>query len=176
MTYLGRIVGVIVVVLLVVGAMVFFFFRSSFSAEGLHRVQSLLGMEAPQPERHIVDNGFHGWAILNFGVDGAAPLAADNGVLIVEYPASGRLETSTPAPADAGFLHREYYRRTDNGLEPLSRMGDIWGEYNLRVVTDDQGTVAELSTGFFVGTLAEFRAAERPRTGFDPPELPALQD
>jgi hypothetical protein len=44
------------------------------------------------------------------------------------------------------------------------------------VVTDEQGAVTERSTGFFVGTMAEFRAAERPRTGLEPPELLTLQD
>jgi hypothetical protein len=172
---LGRIFGVIAAVLLSVGAMAFFFFHYSFTAEGLHRVQSAMGMDAPRPERHIVENGFRGWAILNFGIEGAAPLPVDHETLIVEYPASGRLETSTPAPDDAGFLHREYYRRTDNGLEPLSRMRDIWGEYNVLVVNDGTTAPAGRSAGFFVGTLAEYRAAEKPSFGPTLPDLLPLE-
>jgi hypothetical protein len=55
-------------------------------------------------------------------------------------------------------------------------MGEIWGEYNMRVVTDDQGAVTERSAGFFVGSMAEFRVAERPTAGFEPPEIPPLPD
>jgi hypothetical protein len=173
---LGRIVGVIAAVLLSVGAMEFFFFRYAFTAEGLHRVQTAVGVEAPQPERHIVENGFRGWAVLHFGVEGASPLPEDNGVLVVVYPASGRLATSAPAPGDAGFLHREYYRRTENGLEPLSRLGEVWGEYNVPVVTDDRGAETGRSAGFFVGTLAEFRSSDRPSVGPGLPDLPPLQN
>jgi hypothetical protein len=172
----GRIVGAIAALILFIGAAVFFFFRYSFSAEGLYRVQTALGMNAPLPERHVVPEDFRGWAVLHFGVEGAPPLSLDGETLVVEYPSSGRLETSTPPSGDEGFAHREYFRFTAQGLAPLSRMGEIWGEYNMRVVTDDQGAVSGRSTGFFVGTLAEFRAAERPRTGFEPPELPTLQE
>lgn len=173
---LGRIVGVIAAVLLLVGAMVFFFFRYAFNAEGLHRVQTAVGVEAPRPERHIVASGFRGWAVLHFGVEGALPLPEDDGVLVIEYPDSGKLETSTPAPDDEGFLNREYFRRTDDGLEPLSRMGEIWGEYNVRIVTDDRGGATSVSSGFFVGSFADFRATERPPAVSGLPDLPDLKN
>ena len=172
----GRIIGVIAGLLIFLGFAVFFFFRYSYTAEGLYRMQTAVGMDAAPPERHIVPEGFQGWAILQFGVEGAAPLPVDDETLIVEYPPSGRLETSTPAPDNAGFLHREHYQRTGGGLEPLTRTGEIWGEYNMVSSIDEQGTASGCSTGFFVGTLAEFRTAERPRTGFEPPELPTLQE
>ncbi len=173
---IGRIVGVTAALILFIGAAVFFFFRHAFTAEGLYRVQTAFGMDATLPERHVVPEDFRGWAVLHFAVEGAPPLPADHETLIVEYPQSGRLETSTPSSGDEGFAHREYFRDTAQGLVPLSRMDEIWGEYNLRVVTDELGAVTERSTGFFVGTLAEFRAAERPSTGHEPPELPQLQD
>jgi hypothetical protein len=168
----GRIVGVILGVLVVVGAAVFFFFRYSFTAEGLYRLQTAVGMDATPPERHIVPEGFRGWAVLRFGVEGAAPLPVDHETLIVEYPPSGLLESSTPGPDDAGFLHREYFRRTADGLVPLTRTGQIWGEYNMRVVTDELGAVTSRSSGFFVGTMTEFRQSERPRGIPEIPEFP----
>jgi len=173
---IGRIVGVIAALILFIGAAVFFFFRYSYSAEGLYRVQTAFGMDAPLPERHVVPEDFRGWAVLHFGVEGAPPLSLDGGTLVVEYPSSGRLETSTPSSGDQGFAHREYFRKTAPGLVPLSRMGEIWGEYNMRVVTDDQGAVTRRSTGFFVGSMAEFRAAERPTAGIELPEIPPLPD
>ncbi len=171
MMNLGRIVGVILAVLLLVGAAVFFFFRYSFTAEGLYRVQTAVGIDAAHPERHIVPEGFRGWAILHYGIEGAAPLPVENETLIVEYPPSGLLETSTPGPDDAGFFHREHFKRTAGGLEPLTRTGDIWGEYNMVSTIDDEGKETGRSTGFFVGTLTEFQKTERPRAF---PELPTL--
>jgi len=106
-------------------------------------------------------------------VEGAPPLESDEGTLVAEYPASGRLETSTPAHDDEGFFHREYFRRTDDGLVPLMRMAEVWGEYNMRVVFDEQHAVIARSSGFFVGSLEEFRKAERPRAEeWMPPALP----
>jgi hypothetical protein len=167
---------VILGVLVVVGAAVFFFFRYSFTAEGLYRVQTAVGMDATQPERHIVPEGFQGWAILRFGIEGADPLPVENNTLIVEYPPTGFLETSTPGPDDAGFLHREHFVRTEDGLEPLTRTGEIWGEYNMVSLIDDEGNASGRSTGFFVGTLTEFRQTERPHAFPELPDLPSPPD
>jgi hypothetical protein len=173
---LGRTIGIILAVLLLIGAAVFFFFRYSFSSEGLYRVQSAIGMDAVPPERHVVPEGFRGWAVMHYGVDAAEPLRDDNGTLVVEYDASGSLETSTPAHQDQGFLHREYYERTPDGLRLLRRTGEIWGEYNMRIATDDGGVITGRSTGFFVGSMSEFRESERPRPGPELPELPSRFD
>jgi hypothetical protein len=174
MANLGRLLAVIVGVLLVIGAAAFLFFRSSISSEGLYRMKTAVGLDAAAPERHIVPDGFKGWAVVHYGVEGAPPLSEDNGAQIVEYPADGRLDTSTPAPNDEGFLHRGYYVRTASGLAPLSRVGDIWGEFSHRMFEDDDpvaihrmlqdggGEQVRRSSGFFVGTLQEFRAAEWP--------------
>lgn len=169
---LGRILAVIAAVLLIVGAAVVLFFRYSFSSEGVYRVQTAMGLDAAPPERHIVPKGFRGWAVMHYGVDGAEPLGEDHGTRVVEYDSSGVLRTSTPAHDDQGFLHREYYERTDDGLRPLRRAGEVWGEYNMRIAYDDDGAVFSRTTGFFVGTMAEFRQAERPRPGPKLPELP----
>ena len=171
---IGRLVGVIAAILLLVGAAVFFFFRYSYSAEGLYRVRTAIGIDAAAPERHIVPADFRGWAILQFSVEGAPPLVENNGTLVAEYLASGRLATSTPAQDDQGFLHREYYRRTSDGLVPLRRLDEIWGEYNLRIVRDEGGAVTSRSSGFFVGTMDEFRQTERPIAGVELPNLPEM--
>ena len=189
----GRLFAAIAAVLLVVGASVFLFFRSSFSSEGLYRVQTAVGLDAAAPERHIVPEGFQGWAVVHYAVDGAPPLREEDDALIVEYPASGRLDTSTPAPDDEGFLHRGYYRQTTNGLAPLSRVGDIWGEFSHRAFTSDD--VREItddhvrsfagghlvggsrSSGFFVGSMQEFRATEWPVEHREPVGPgPAIED
>jgi len=135
-------------------------------------VQNAVGIDVSTPERHIVAEGFRGWAIVDFGVEGSPPLEVANRVTVVEYPAAGRLVTSTISPDAEGLLDREFFERKKEELVPLTRLDRIWGEYNLRAVTDDEGALVQRSFGFFVGTMAEFRAAERPLPGIGLPELP----
>ena len=162
MTNIGRLLAVILAVVLAVGAAVFLFFRSSIASEGVYRVATAIGLDSAPPERHIVPGDFQGWVVVHFGVEGAPPLGEDEGALIVKYPANGRLDTSTPAPDEEGFIQRGYYRKTATGLAPLSRAGDIWGEFSHRNFQDLFGAGAGRSTGFFVGTLKEFRATDWP--------------
>lgn len=174
MTDIGRLVGVIAGVVLVLGAAVFLFFRSSIASEGLYRMKTAVGMDASAPERHVVPEDFKGWVVVHYAVEGAPPLREDDGAVILEYPATGRLETSTPAPEDEGFLHRGYYRRTASGLAPLSRVSDIWGEFSHRAFEgDDAASIHQMledggggsirrSTGFFVGSMTEFLDTEWP--------------
>jgi hypothetical protein len=168
MTSIGRLIAVILAAVLVVGAAAFLFFRSSIASEGLYRVKTAVGLDASTPERHVVPEDFQGWVVVHYGVEGAPPLRENEGALIIEYPASGRLDTSTPAPDDRGLIHRGYYRRTTDGLVPLSRAGDVWGEFSHITFRDDRRTVAHRSAGFFVGTMTEFRATEWPSEHREP--------
>ena len=162
MTTIGRLLAVIAALFLVTGAAVFLFFRSSLSSEGIYRVKTAVGLDAAAPERHVVPEGFEGWAVVHYGVEKAPPLGKEDDALILEYPATGRLETSSPAPEDKGFLHRGYYTRTADGLAPLSRVGDIWGEFShIHLPDDGSGTVSR-SSGFFVGSMKEFMATDWP--------------
>ena len=172
MTNIGRLIAVIAAVVLVVGAAVFLFFRSSIASEGLYRVATAVGLNAAAPERQVVPEGFQGWAVVHYGVEGAPPLREDGDALILEYPATGRLDTSTPAPDDEGFIQRGYYRQTASGLAPLSRVGDIWGEFSHRNFLDDRSAAAGRSSGFFVGTMKEFLATEWPTEHRDPVGVP----
>ena len=162
MTHLGRLLAVMAGALLVIGAAVFLFFRSSIASEGVYRVANAVGLNAAAPERHIVPEHFEGWAVAHYGVADAPPLPENEGARILEYPPSGRLETSTPAPEDEGFIHRGYYRQTVDGLAPMSRLGEIWGEYTHLIVANDGSDAVGRSTGFFVGTMKQFRATEWP--------------
>lgn len=162
MTHIGRLLAVIVGLLLVIGAAVFLFFRSSIASEGVYRVATAVGLDVAAPERHVVPDDFQGWVVVHYGVEGAPPLREDEGALIVEYPASGRLETSTPAPEAEGFIQRGYYRRTAGGMAPLSRVSEIWGEFSHRQFKEVGFGVTGRSTGFFVGSMKEFRATDWP--------------
>jgi len=162
MANIGRLIAVIAAVILVLATAVFFLFKQSLFSEGLFRVETAVGLDTAPLERHIVPGDFCGWAVVHYAVEGTPPLREEDGALIVEYPADGRLETSTPAPDDGQLLHRTYSRRTSSGQVPLSRAGDIWGEYGHVIVGDDPANTVSRSSGFFVGTMAEFRASEWP--------------
>jgi hypothetical protein len=162
MANIGRLIAVLVGLLLVGGAAVFLFFRSSIASEGVYKIATAVGVDAAAPERHVVPEGFHGWAVVHYGVEGAPPLREEEGALIVEYPAAGRLDTSTPAPDAEGFIQRGYYTETADGLAPLSRVGDIWGEFSHLSFRFDGDMGGGRSSGFFVGTMQEFRATEWP--------------
>ena len=162
MTQIGRLIAVILAIVLVVGAFTFLFFRSPMASEGVYRVMTAAGLEAAEPERHVVPEDFEGWAVVRYGVEGAPPLQLEDGTRVIEYPASGSLDTSSPAPEDEGFLHRGYYRKTPDGLVPLSRAGDIWGEFTHLRFLEDTRPGAGRSSGFYVGTMAGFRATEWP--------------
>jgi hypothetical protein len=158
----GRLASVVAAVLLLLGIAAFFLFRFTYSSNRMAAFQEAIGMETAPPERHVVPEGFQGWAAVSYGIDGAPPLAEIDGVLVVSYPASGQLETSTPdRPAD-GFHHRQYFEQRGDLLAPLTRLGQIWGEYTMRTAGDETDALIRHSSGFFVGTFEEFRAAKRP--------------
>jgi hypothetical protein len=184
MPTIARVIAVLVALLLALGAAAFLFLRSPASSDAIYRTATAIGLDAAPPERHVVSEDFQGWAVVHFGVDGAPPLREEDGTLVIEYPASGRLETSTPAPEAGGFIQRGYYRQSPHGLMPLSRATEIWGEFShiahpdglapalrLDEIGDQAGGIspelgADLevlhSTGFFVGSMTEFRATEWP--------------
>ena len=168
---MGRVVAVAAAVVVIAGATVFFLFRYTFSAERLYQVQTSLGIEAPPPVRHVLPAGFQGWAIIHYGIDGTPELETVDGVMVAEYPESGRIKTSTEPPENDAFLNHEYFERTGSRLTPLNRLGQIWGEYHMRIAYDEEGRVFGRSSGFFVGSMAEFRAAERPRAHNELPPL-----
>ncbi len=158
----SRIITTIAVVVLVVGAALFYFFRTTLTSEGLYNVQQAIGMNPSPPERHIVAEGFNGWAVLQYGVEGAPELVTADNVIVIEYPPSGRLQTSTPPADNNGLLHKGYYEKHGDSVVPLERLSSIWGEYTLTRMIDDEGEVHGRSVGFFVGSLSEFRDNPRP--------------
>ena len=162
MSTIARAIAVIVALLLAIAAAAFLFFRSPLSSDVLYRTANAIGLDATPPERHVVPHDFQGWAVVHFAVEGAPPLREEDGALIIEYPSTGRLDTSTPPPEAEGFLQRGYYRDTANGLVPLSRATEIWGEFTHLAYREDGNVAGGRSAGFFVGEMNEFRATHWP--------------
>jgi len=163
---LGRIVGFVVTLVLLLAAAAFFFFRYTLTSGRLQKAQAAIGMEVAPPEKHIVPEGFRGWMKVDYGVEGAAPLGLEGEVVVLEYPGSGNLETSTPAPEADGMLHKQYFESRGGELVPLTRLSQVWGEYSMRSIEDDGSN--RRSSGFFIGTMGEFREAERPLPALGP--------
>ena len=159
---IGRVVAAAVATVVIAGAIVFFLFRYTFSAERLYQVQTSLGIDAPEPVRHILPAGFQGWAVIHYGIEGKPTLETVDGILVAEYSESGHIETSTKPPETISFLNHEYFERTGGKLTPLHRLGQIWGEYHLRLGSNEEGRELRRQSGFFVGSMAEFRESERP--------------
>ena len=82
MSTIARVIAVIAALLLAVGAAVFLFLRSPVSSDGLYRMATAVGLDAAPPERHVVPEKFQGWVVVHFAVEGAPPLAEDDGALI----------------------------------------------------------------------------------------------
>jgi arylsulfatase A-like enzyme len=90
-------------------------------------------------ERHILPDGFQGWAQVQYQVEGQPKLQLHEQVVQLRYPESGLLLTSTPA--NLSGVAREYFFDTANGLLAISA-DQIFGN-------PKEGK-------FFVGSAAEY--------------------
>ena len=61
------------------------------------------------PEKLLLPDGFVGWTRLDYGVDGASPLLRDGEYVVVRYPASGHLVTSSVLTGTYGLSTVYYY-------------------------------------------------------------------
>lgn len=107
------------------------------------------------PSKFLVPSGFIGWLLLDYEVKDAPPVPVENSLKTFEFPASGRLATSSPGP-DMGAADQFFYYSPDGSLEEIPNDyrnggGMIWGSH--------QGTRDGLlrQFGFFVGTEQQFK-------------------
>jgi hypothetical protein len=56
-----------------------------------------MGRPIAEPEVHLLPDGFVGHVVLRHGIAGAAPLDRDGDARVYRIPASGEVETETPA-------------------------------------------------------------------------------
>jgi len=70
------------------------------------------------PYRFYIPNDYVGWVQVDFEVQGAAPLATQDGYRLVRFSASGRFGTSSPM--ESGWAHDEFYAYGSSGESRLS--------------------------------------------------------
>jgi len=122
------------------------------------------GMEEGIPERHLVPDGYRGWAIVAYNMSGRPELPVEDGVLVFRYSESGRLETSSPW--NHGIKRKEFFTHGPAGQTALLKVGPnrrIWGVYDLSRVSDNEGDSggSGWQSGFFVGTHEDFDGANK---------------
>lgn len=128
-----RIIGwvVAVVMMLAATAIAFVWFVVPQAAKDEFRIAH--GVQEGMPERHLVPEGYQGWAVVKYDIPGQPELPIDDGVLIFKYPDSGILETQTGW--NPGFKRKEYFSYCPAGQDALAKLGPdcrIWNEYELR--------------------------------------------
>lgn len=114
-----------------------------------------------RPDRFVITQGYVGWVIVEYKVNGAPALPQEDGRDLYKIPRSGRLQTSSP-PED-GMAQDEYFYIGPKGRLELEDTG--WGEGGMIWggswsdgsigVGDDKGTKTvhtPPTQTFFVGT------------------------
>ncbi len=153
-------VGTIIVV--GAGALAFVWFVVPESAKDDFRRAH--GIEEGLPERHLVPEGYRGWAAVAYNIPGGPELPVEDGILVFRYPESGTLETSSRW--NPGLKHKEYFSYGADGRIALPKLGSnrsIWGQYDLSRVSDNEGDSggSGRQSGFFVGTHEDFDGANK---------------
>jgi hypothetical protein len=113
----------------------------------------------------VLPSGFTGWVELRYGVPNALPLAEQSRRYVVNLPANGTLETSTPF--EEGFANDQF--QYDDGRSLFVReeaSGDpkeiaIWGIGT--TVTQIDERKGPIAVTFFVGSANQFREAIQSR-------------
>jgi len=100
--------------------------------------------------KFLVPDGYIGWLLLEFKVDGAPPVPTENSSSVFKFGSSGELETSSDGP-DRGADDEYLYYSTDGSKRTIPRdyatgQGMIWGQFE----GTRKGIVSQF--GFFVGS------------------------
>ena len=127
---------------------------------------SLFGPERPRA-RILLPDGFVGWTRLEYGVTGAPPLPVDAGVVILKYPASGVLQTSTNDGDDVVGAEDVFYYSGDRTVAvPFGFRAR--GGFSSWQVNDPQHRWSAWS---YYGSQADSEEPEQPRPAEDDPPL-----
>jgi len=107
--------------------------------------------------------GYQGVAIVEYANPSCSPLTSRGIGQIVQFPASGRVCTSSPKPLEDTFRWVMYTYAVDGAHRPISRCDQDSSEVCVgRIVQSNQGD--EFPTrAMFIGTQQEFSRVQRAR-------------
>lgn len=105
------------------------------------------------PIKYLVPDGCRGWLIVRYEVEGAQPLEVRGGTVVIRFPDSGIIETSSAVNGGIGIV--EYWYYSPHGERKRIPLESIWG-----MRTGRRGKLKMLR--IFIGTHDEFRAAADP--------------
>lgn len=114
------------------------------------------------PCRYLIPDGYVGWVLIEFDVEGARPLREEDGHLVFEIPPSGRL--AIPGEVEYGWARDEYLYADDKGRVvrelPITAPGGgglIWGG-GIGSHLEEGGPEIEVQS-FFVGPETDYQRA-----------------
>jgi hypothetical protein len=105
------------------------------------------------PDKYIFAEGFTGGAVVIYNVASAPALPVVDGMIVVEFPADGVLETSSAM--EDGWAKDQYFRHQGAQLKALSEAAG--SEEVLPGYTGQTGSCPSLQTAF-VGSKAQYDA------------------
>jgi len=121
---------------------------------GLSLITSVRNSTRPS-SRFLIPDGYTGWVRIGFEVNGASPLPMNHNEYLVQIPADGKLQTSSPE--QYGWAQDKYYYYSAQRMRPLQDSGPaqlIWGKIN----GEESGTSGQRKyEEFFVGTAQQFK-------------------
>jgi len=119
------------------------------------------------PEKVLLPDGFVGWARIDYGVEGEPPLPRDGEYVIVKYPVSGHLRTSSRLVGKWGLQELYYY--SGDRVVPAPKAFQINGGFS-SFAPGQRGH----SWFAFFGTEADARTPEPEESNDEDPELGAV--
>ena len=89
------------------------------------------------PRHYLIPKNFEGWVTIKYEKPNAPPLPEKEGVVVLEIPASGILETSSPLPY--GWSRDDFFWREGTQTTKIPRQVQV-GEEPMRQVHDRDET------------------------------------
>jgi hypothetical protein len=118
-----------------------------------------MGEQRRRASRYLIPKGYVGWVKIDFQIKGAAPLPIEEGFYLFQFPADGKIKTSSGI--EYGAANDEYYYFAGENREKLTVSGwgaggMVWGQFN----GNSQGLnnqPLEIHEYFFIGSEEQFK-------------------
>lgn len=130
------------------------------------------GCDRRRPIRYLIPEGYVGWVQIDYGVESAPPLPIEERAYLAQFPAHGRLETSSPPEYGAAWDRYFYYdaegKRREIFYTGWGAGGMIWGAATGSSQKTEE-TAPAYSGHLFVGTEEQYRRHQSDGSSFENP-------